>query len=90
MMLLMLAVTLAFAKSPPHRTSAVAATYFTFFDFGMSAGAYLVGASIPFLGYSRIYLLLGLLVLSVALLYRQICDGKRPSLSLLSGEAEPP
>lgn len=82
--------TLAFAKSPPHRTSAVAATYFTFFDFGMSAGAYLVGASIPFLGYSRIYLLLGLLVLSVALLYRQTCDGKRPSLSLLSGEAEPP
>ncbi|MBT0652409.1 MFS transporter [Geomobilimonas luticola] len=82
--------TLAFAKSPPHRTGAAAATYYTFFDFGMSASAYLVGAAIPYLGYSRIYQLLGLLVLAVTLLYRQTCDRNHPERPRLVADGESP
>lgn len=62
-------LTLAVQHSPPQRISAVTATYFTFLDIGLGAGAYLVGAGIPYFGYAGLYLLLSPFVLAVAMLY---------------------
>jgi predicted MFS family arabinose efflux permease len=69
--------TLAFHQSPPHRANVVTATYFTFYDLGLGAGAYLAGVLIPLLGYANIYLLLSPFVLSAALLYYVICRRKK-------------
>jgi MoxR-like ATPase len=68
--------TLAFHQSPPHRANVVTATYFTFYDLGLGAGAYLAGVLIPHLGYANLYLLLNPFVLSAAVLYYVICRRK--------------
>lgn len=60
---------LALHHSPPHRTSVVTATYFTFLDGGLGTGAYLAGAFIPLFGYSALYTLLGCVVMGVGVVY---------------------
>lgn len=65
-------LTLAFQHSPPRRTSAITATYFTFLDIGLGCGSYLVGACIPCLGHAGLYLLLSPFILAVALLHRRL------------------
>ena len=61
--------TLAIQQSPSHRTSVATATFFTFFDIGMGAGSYLLGACIPFTGFSNLFLLLTPFVLSISVIY---------------------
>ena len=53
--------TLALQVSPPHRSSAVTATFFSCLDGGVGLGAYLLGGGIQLLGYAAVYLLLGVL-----------------------------
>lgn len=73
-------LTLAFRHSPPRRTSAVTATYFTFLDIGLGCGSYLVGICLPFSGHAGLYLLLAPFVLAVAFLYHRICNKNRELL----------
>ena len=55
--------TLAIQLSPPHRSSAVTATFFSCLDGGIGLGAYLLGGGIHAFGYSAVYLALGVLTL---------------------------
>jgi predicted MFS family arabinose efflux permease len=61
--------TLAIQLSPPDRTSAVTATFFTCLDGGIGLGAYLLGWSIHAFGYAGVYLSLGVLTFCCTLLY---------------------
>lgn len=51
--------TLAMQLSPPQRSSAVTATFFSCLDGGIGLGAYLLGGGIHVFGYSAVYLALG-------------------------------
>jgi len=78
--------TLAIQQAPQHRTSVVTATYFTCLDVGLGIGAYILGAVIPLLGYSNLYLLLCPIVLCIAFLYfwvygrKAAAQGGQPSV----------
>lgn len=54
---------------PKDRTSVVTATYYTSVDFGNGIGAYILGACIPLIGYSNLYLLLSPFILCISILY---------------------
>jgi len=53
--------TLAIQLSPPLRSSAVTATFFSCLDGGIGLGAYLLGGGIHAFGYAAMYLALGVL-----------------------------
>ncbi|MDO3412286.1 MFS transporter [Saccharibacillus sp. CPCC 101409] len=55
--------TLAIQSAPPHRSGLATGTYFVFFDLGYGLGSYLLGAIASSIGYSKMYLIGGLIVL---------------------------
>lgn len=57
--------TIAVQKSRPERASVVTATYFTFLDLGLAAGAYFLGTLVPLLGLGRLYWMLSFFVIGV-------------------------
>ena len=57
--------TIAVQKSRPERASVVTATYFTFLDLGLAAGAYLLGTLVSSFGLGHMYWLLSFFVIAV-------------------------
>jgi len=68
---------LAMQQSPPHRSSAVTATFFSCLDGGIGLGAYLLGGGIHAFGYSAVYLALGGVTLLCMLPYYILYARKR-------------
>lgn len=60
---------LAIQLSPPDRSSAVTATFFSCLDGGIGLGAYLLGGGIHAFGYATVYLVLGVTTLGCAVPY---------------------
>ena len=57
--------TIAVQKSRPERASVVTATYFTFLDLGLAAGAYLLGTLVSSFGLGHMYWMLSFFVIAV-------------------------
>lgn len=53
----------------PHRMGLATSTFFIFLDAGLGFGPYLLGFIIPLTGYSRLYVILGIVVLLTSVLY---------------------
>jgi predicted MFS family arabinose efflux permease len=68
--------TLAIQLSPPLRSSAVTATFFSCLDGGIGLGAYLLGGAIHTFGYAAVYEALGFLTLGCILPYYLLYAGK--------------
>ncbi len=60
----------------PHRVGLATSTFFVFLDIGLGFSPYLLGYIIPFLSYSKLYMLIGFIVLISSALYF-ILHGKK-------------
>jgi predicted MFS family arabinose efflux permease len=60
---------LAIQLSPPQRSSAVTATFFSCLDGGIGLGAYLLGGGIHAFGYAAVYLALAVMTLGCVVPY---------------------
>lgn len=57
-------------KAPHHRIGLATSTYFSFYDFGIGVGPFLLGLVIPFLGYRGLFLSMAIIAfLSIAVYY---------------------
>nr|WP_207627674.1 MFS transporter [Bacillus sp. MM2020_4] len=55
--------------TPPHRMGLATSTFFIFLDAGLGFGPYLLGFIIPVTGYSKLYVILGVVTLVSSILY---------------------
>ncbi|EKN63716.1 major facilitator superfamily protein [Neobacillus bataviensis LMG 21833] len=55
--------------TPPHRMGLATSTFFIFLDAGLGFGPYLLGFIIPITGYSKLYVILGVVALVSSILY---------------------
>lgn len=53
----------------PHRMGLATSTYYIFLDGGLGFGPYLLGFLIPVTGYSNLYFIMGIIAVSVIVLY---------------------
>ncbi|OAB36842.1 multidrug MFS transporter [Paenibacillus macquariensis subsp. defensor] len=63
------AQTIAVNSIAPHRIGLATATFFIFFEAGSGVGPYILGLLIPATGYGTLYVILGIIVFSLSLLY---------------------
>ncbi|WP_152655750.1 MFS transporter [Oceanobacillus sp. CFH 90083] len=69
---------IAVKLTPAHRMGLATSTFFIFLDGGLGFGPYLLGFIAPVIGYSTLYIVLGVAVLATAGLYT-ILHGRRAS-----------
>ncbi|MFK9093977.1 MFS transporter [Bacillus salipaludis] len=62
--------------TPPHRMGLATSTFFIFLDAGLGFGPYLLGFIIPVTGYSKLYVILGVVALASSILY-YLLHGKK-------------
>lgn len=67
---------IAVKLTPPHRMGLATSTFFIFLDGGLGFGPYILGFIAPAIGFSTLYIVLGLVVLVTAGLYT-ILHGKK-------------
>ncbi|MBP1915107.1 putative MFS family arabinose efflux permease [Lederbergia galactosidilyticus] len=60
---------IAVKMTPPHRMGLATSTYYIALDAGLGFGPYLLGFIIPLTGYSTLYIIMGILVLTTIILY---------------------
>lgn len=72
--------TVAINNVEPQRRATATATFFTFFDGGMGLGSFTLGIVASYIGLSKLYLISGVCVLGVLVLYYYL-HGKNRSLS---------
>ncbi|WP_338786156.1 MFS transporter [Metabacillus sp. FJAT-53654] len=72
---------IAIKLTPSHRMGLATSTFFIFLDAGLGFGPYLLGFIIPFTGYSTLYAILGVVVLSSSIFYF-LLHGKKESSSI--------
>lgn len=60
---------IAVKLTAPHRMGFATSTYFNALDGGLGCGPYLLGFIIPLIGYSKLYVLLGFVILFTAIPY---------------------
>ena len=72
--------TVAINNVEPQRRATATATFFTFFDGGMGLGSFTLGIVASHIGLSKLYLISGVCVLGVLVLYYYL-HGKNRSLS---------
>jgi predicted MFS family arabinose efflux permease len=53
---------IAVKAAPPHAVGLATSTYYIFLDAGLGFGPYLLGLIIPFMGYRKLYMVMGILV----------------------------
>lgn len=70
---------IAVKLTPPHRMGLATSTYFLFLDGGLGIGPFILGMIIPVTGYTRLYGMLGVFILGVAILY-YFLHGKKDHL----------
>ncbi|MDQ0344740.1 MFS family permease [Lederbergia wuyishanensis] len=61
--------TLSVQATSPERSGYATATFFTLFDIGIAAGSYILGLIAVHFGYQNVYVLSGLIVLIILVLY---------------------
>lgn len=64
--------TLAIQAADKHRSGYATGTFFAFYDSGIAIGSVSLGAFAGLLGYSQLYLILGIFVLAITLYYKWI------------------
>ncbi|OAH55710.1 multidrug MFS transporter [Domibacillus aminovorans] len=69
---------IAVKLTPPHRMGLATSTFFIFLDAGLGFGPYLLGFIIPLTGYSTLYVIMGVVILSTTVLY-YFLHGKKES-----------
>ncbi|MFJ7729156.1 MFS transporter [Neobacillus sp. NPDC097160] len=67
---------IAVKLTPPHRMGLATSTFFIFLDAGLGFGPYLLGFIIPVTGYSKLYVILGVVALASSILY-YLLHGKK-------------
>lgn len=67
---------IAVKLTPPHRMGLATSTFFIFLDAGLGFGPYVLGFIIPFASYSKLYAILGFVVLASVILY-YLVHGKK-------------
>jgi MFS family permease len=65
-------------KAPHHRMSLATSTYFSFYDFGIGVGPFLLGFVIPFVGFRGLYLAMAILAFACMFIY-YLVHGKNVS-----------
>lgn len=60
---------IAIKLTPTHRMGLATSTFFIFLDAGFGFGPYLLGLLIPITGFSTLYVIMGIMVLAIAVLY---------------------
>lgn len=60
---------IAVKMTPPHRMGLATSTYYIALDAGLGFGPYLLGYVIPITGYTRLYILMGVMVFATIILY---------------------
>lgn len=73
---------IAIKLTEPHRMGLATSTFFIFLDGGLGFGPYLLGFVIPIIGFRKLYIVLGFVVLLTALIYHFL-HGKH-SLKIVS------
>ncbi|CAM3062244.1 MFS transporter [Filibacter tadaridae] len=69
---------IAVKLTPPHRMGLATSTFFIALDGGLGFGPYLLGFIIPVIGYSKLYIALGIFVFVSSILY-YFLHGKKES-----------
>jgi MFS family permease len=72
---------IAVKLTPPHRMGLATSTFFIFLDAGLGFGPYLLGFFIPFTSYSKLYAILGIVVLASSAFYF-LLHGKKEKASI--------
>ena len=70
---------IAVKLSPTHRMGLATSTFFIFLDAGLGFGPYLLGLFIPIVSYSKLYFILGIIVLVSTSLYFLLHGKKKES-----------
>lgn len=60
---------IAVKLTPPHRMGMATSTFFIMLDAGLGFGPYILGFIIPVTGYSTLYVILGVVVITTSVLY---------------------
>ncbi len=76
--------TLAIQAAPESRSAHATATFFTFFDTGIATGSYVLGIVVTTMGYSNLYIILGIFVLGIMFFYQWVTKQKRTEKQLQS------
>lgn len=71
--------TLAIQAADKHRSGYATGTFFAFYDSGIAIGSVSLGVFAGLLGYSNLYLVLGIFVLSIIFYYHWIMTKHKPS-----------
>lgn len=61
--------TLAVQATTPERSGYATATFFTLFDIGIAIGSYVLGLVAVHFGYQNVYVLSGVLVIAILVIY---------------------
>lgn len=74
---------IAVKLTPPHHMGLATSTFFIFLDAGLGFGPYLLGFIIPYTGYRSLYIILGIVILAIMVLY-YFLHGKKDRLTMES------
>lgn len=80
--------TLAIQSAEKHRSSHATSTFFTLFDSGMAAGAFVLGIISSYLGYSMLYIICGIIVVITIPVYKQLSSRKRKNERIVDSQRE--
>jgi MFS family permease len=64
--------TLAIESTSPQRTAYATATFFTLYDTGIAIGSFILGVAANYLGYSNLYMYVGIFILIIVVYYKVI------------------
>ncbi|GIO25493.1 MFS transporter [Ornithinibacillus bavariensis] len=67
---------IAVKAAPPQSVGLATSTYYIFLDAGLGFGPYLLGLIIPYMGYRKLYMVMGFLVLFTTIIY-YLMHGKK-------------
>ncbi|MFB5282641.1 MFS transporter [Peribacillus sp. Hz7] len=80
--------TLAIQSAEKHRSSHATSTFFTLFDSGMAAGAFVLGIISSYLGYSMLYIICGIIVVITIPVYKQLSSRKYKNERIVDSQRE--
>lgn len=64
--------TLAIQSTSPKRSAYATATFFTLFDTGIAVGSFSLGIAVSYIGYSNLYIAMGIFVLLIVVYYKMV------------------
>ena len=78
--------TVAVNLAPNHRIGMANSTFFSFLDFGVGAGPFILGYFIPYTGYRGLYLIMGISAVFFIFIYHYF-HGKNASANTIEPDS---